>query len=297
MEFRKYMHLERFGNDEVQGIEVGTCYIFSKLDGSNASIWFYNNELQAGSRNRQLSLEKDNAGFYQNIKEQERYIKLVKENPTYYFYGEFLCPHSLKTYREDAWRKFYIFDVFDSVSNKYLHYDEYSKLLDKYDVEYIKPLCIIKNATYDNLLIELGNNKYLIKDGEGTGEGIVIKNYQFENKYKRVCWAKMITNAFKEKHISEMGPQVKVQKEMIEQQIVDKYIDKHLVDKVYSKIVNENEGWSSKYIPRLLQETFYDLIKEESWDFVKEFKFPTINFKTLQSLCILRIKEIRSELF
>ena len=102
MEFRKYMHLERFGNDEVQGIEVGTCYIFSKLDGSNASIWFYNNELQAGSRNRQLSLEKDNAGFYQNIKEQERYIKLVKENPTYYFYGEFLCPHSLKTYREDA---------------------------------------------------------------------------------------------------------------------------------------------------------------------------------------------------
>lgn len=33
MEFRKYMHLERFGNDEVQGIELGTCYIFSKLDG------------------------------------------------------------------------------------------------------------------------------------------------------------------------------------------------------------------------------------------------------------------------
>ena len=57
------------------------------------------------------------------------------------------------------------------------------------------------------------------------------------------------------------------------------------------------EGWSSKYIPRLLQETFYDLIKEESWDFVKEFKFPTINFKTLQTLCILRIKEIRPELF
>lgn len=29
MEFKKYQHLERFGNDEVEGIELGKLYIYS----------------------------------------------------------------------------------------------------------------------------------------------------------------------------------------------------------------------------------------------------------------------------
>ncbi len=155
MEFRKYMHLERFGNDEVQGIELGECYIFPKLDGTNASIWNHKDILQAGSRRRHLSLEADNAGFYQWIKEQKQYTSLIYENPALYFYGEWLVPHSLKTYREDAWRKFYIFDIWDSNQERYLHYENYATLLDQYNIEYIKPLCITKNATYDSLLKEL----------------------------------------------------------------------------------------------------------------------------------------------
>lgn len=62
MEFKKYMHVERFGNDEVQGIELGGCHLFSKLDGTNASVW-WNDGLNAGSRKRHLSIEDDNAGF------------------------------------------------------------------------------------------------------------------------------------------------------------------------------------------------------------------------------------------
>lgn len=31
MEFRKYMHVERFGNSEVADINIGTCYIFPIL--------------------------------------------------------------------------------------------------------------------------------------------------------------------------------------------------------------------------------------------------------------------------
>ena len=32
MEFRKYQHIERFGTDEVDGIEIGTTYVFPKID-------------------------------------------------------------------------------------------------------------------------------------------------------------------------------------------------------------------------------------------------------------------------
>jgi len=75
------------------------------------------------------------------------------------------------------------------------------------------------------------------------------------------------------------------------------YVTKHLVDKVYAKIVNEMDGWSSKYIPRLLGIVFYDLVNEELWNIIKKKKNPTINFKTLNILTVLKIKEIKPELF
>lgn len=64
MDFRKYQHIERFGTSEVEQIEIGTCYVFPKIDGTNSSVWLNDGELCAGSRNRQLSLESDNAGFF-----------------------------------------------------------------------------------------------------------------------------------------------------------------------------------------------------------------------------------------
>ena len=31
------MHLERYGNEEVEGIEQGTTYVFPQLDGTNGT--------------------------------------------------------------------------------------------------------------------------------------------------------------------------------------------------------------------------------------------------------------------
>ena len=296
MKFQKYMHLERFGNDEVQGIELGDCFVFPKLDGTNASVWF-DGEVKAGSRNRELSIGADNAGFLAWVQDDIELNELVAAYPQLTFYGEWLVPHSLKTYREDAWRKFYIVDVYDWDKEVYLPFNEYSAILHVYNVDYLSPLCIIKNATYDNLLVELENNTYLIQDGKGSGEGIVIKNYAFKNRYGNTVWAKMVTNTFKEKHTKELGANYKDFKEMIEQEICDQFVDKHLVDKAYSKIVIEMDGWSSKYIPRLLQTVYYDLVNEEIWNIVKKKKNPTINFKTLNTICILTVKSLKSELF
>ena len=32
MEFFRYQHVEKYGNEELQDIEFGTCYIFPKID-------------------------------------------------------------------------------------------------------------------------------------------------------------------------------------------------------------------------------------------------------------------------
>jgi len=297
MEFEKYMHLERFGTAEVEGIELGLCYIFPKIDGTSGSVW-WNDGVQAGSRRRHLVYgEGDNAGFREWAEKDKNLLLLLGRNKMLRLFGEWLVPHSIRTYRHDAWRKFYVFDVFHHERECFLSYDEYKPILDQYGVEYIPTLCTIKNPSYENLIKEVENNHFLIQEGKGSGEGIVVKNYDFQNRFGRVCWAKIVTNSFKEKHAKEMGAPNKVVKQMIEQSIVDEFVTKHLVEKTYDKIRVENNGWKSKYIPRLLQTVFYDLVNEEAWNFVKKHRNPVINFKTLNTVCVMKIKELKPDLF
>lgn len=300
MEFKKYQHIERFGTTEVRDIEIGTCYVFPKVDGTNASVWLDDDgRIRAGSRNRTLELDNDNAGFYNAIINDNRISSYLFNHPRHRLFGEWLVPHTLKTYKEDAWRKFYIFDVcLDKEDNslEYIPYNVYQEWLEEFNLDYIMPLKIIKNGSYENFVHELESNVFLVKDGMGTGEGVVIKNYDFYNQYKRQTWAKIVTSEFKEKHYKVMGcPQV--ENKMIEQDIVDTYITTALVEKEYAKIVNDNDGWQSRFIPQILGTVFYELINEEMWHIIKQFKNPSINFKTLNALTIKRVKEVKSEIF
>lgn len=301
MEFRKYQHIERFETDEVQGIELGLNYIFPKIDGTNGSVWLGDDgEIKAGSRRRELSLESDNAGFYAFVINNQNIINYIKEHPTHRLYGEWLVPHSLKTYKDDAWRKFYIFDVcIDKSENEveYIPYDIYKPMLEEFDLDYIPPIGIIKNGSYEQFIEMLNKNFFLVKDGKGVGEGIVIKNYDFYNKYRRQTWAKMVTNEFKEKHYKTMGAPIMEGNKMVEEKIVDEFCTSEFINKEYAKIVNEKKGWKSQYIPMLLGRVFHELVNEEIWNAIKKFKNPTINFKTLNIMVINKIKQVKSDIF
>jgi len=296
--FTKYPHLEKYGNNEVEGLLDGEVFIFPKIDGTNASVW-YNKEtdkIEAGSRNRQLSLDNDNAGFYNAIIKDKNVEHFLRAHPDYTLYGEWLVPHTLKTYEEDAWKKFYVFDVYDREFDKFLAFDKYTDLLSQSGVNQIRPIAIVRNPTENTLLRSLERNTFLIQDGKGMGEGIVAKNYNFVNKYGRVTWLKMITNSFKTRHHKEMGAPRLENKKVVEQDIVDKFIDKHAIEKEYAKISNE-DGFSSKMIPRLLNVVYYEMIKDHGWDMIKQFKSPTIDYKRLQRLAFIKVRELKPEIF
>lgn len=303
MEFIKYQHIERLGTPETDGILMGTCYIFPKIDGTNSSIWVGDGfGLSCGSRKRDLADGEDNHGFGAWVKQNEQlFLPFFMENPLARLYGEWLVPHTLKTYRPDAWRKFYVFDVWnitpksDETFFRLLPYSEYQPILEKFGIDYIPPIAITENPTVESLTAMLERNVYLIENGQGSGEGIVIKNYDYRNQYGRQTWAKIVKNEFKEKHWSNDPTKVKAP-DQIEEKIAGKYITQALVEKEYAKIASEN-GWSPKMIPRLLNTVFYCLIKEEAWNFVKDHKNPVIDFKNLNQWVIRKIKEIKPELF
>ena len=64
------------------------------------------------------------------------------------------------------------------------------------------------------------------------------------------------------------------------------------------KLINELDRWDNKQIPRFLSSVYHDFIVEESWTFLKTFKDPTINYKTLRAVVYHqtknRLKELQS---
>jgi len=298
----KYQHVEKLGTTEVGGILMGTVYVFPKIDGTNAHVWYDVEEAKHyyGSRNRTLSLASDNAGFCEWANRQDNLKDMAAAVGGAHVYGEWLVPHSLKTYKDSAWRKFYVFDIAERDDEtgvvRHYHYDKVQALCEEYDVDYIAPIRIITNPQYDNIVKVTEENTFLVKDGEGVGEGVVCKNYEFVNKYGRQTWAKVVTSDFKEKHNKPLGAPVSKGTAYVEEAIIERYLTDDIIDKVFAKLTLE-DGWSSKMIPRLLQTVWYDFINENSWEIIKAHKCPTINYKVLNKFLMNRIKSYKKELF
>lgn len=305
MTFLRYPHLEKFGNQNVQDIEFGVAHIFPKLDGTNSSVWFIpdpdcDGGLYSGSRNRVLSPDKDNAGFNAWASQsQELHAFLSTHLTKYRLFGEWLVPHTVKHYHDNAWKKFYIFDVLDQETGKFLEYEVYQPLLEQFGLDYVPCVTKIKNGSWENFLHEAKKCRYLLKDeNQAPGEGIVIKNYSWSNKQNEQVWAKIVNAEFKDDFHKVMGANL-LEGKSAAQAIVDQACTVHLVEKEYAKIVVANgNSWSSHFIPRLLHTVFYSVVTEELWDCLKIRKFnDLVNFKELQQLCIQKVKQIKPELF
>jgi hypothetical protein len=292
--FYPYQHVEKFERDDVEGIDLGTCFVFPKIDGTNSSVWLQENQIHCGSRKREISEEKDNAGFYKFIQGDSRFNSFLLDYPEWTLFGEWLVPHTLKTYIETAWNKFYVFDIYDRQNNKYISYLDYKPILEKYNIDYIPVQAIIKNPNKEQLYKEVENNIFLIKENCGFGEGIVIKNYNFTNKYGRVTWAKIVTNDFKAKHWKQQ-PTEKKGKEAVENKIIEQFFRRETVEKIFASM--KIEGFSSKRIPELLNRCWHDFIQEEIWIMIKKYKNPIIDFKKLSILYTMEIKKQFPEIF
>jgi len=296
MNFEKYQHVERFGTGEVDGINIGKCYVFPKIDGANASVWMHDDgRIGTGSRNNEITGTDSIKGFTSYIESHDGVKRFFDSYPNCRLFGEWLIPHTLKTYRDDAWRKFYVFDVLSQ--DGYIAYDVYAPILENLGIMYVPALAIINNPSVDQLVGLLETNSYLIKDGCGVGEGIVIKNYDYKNKYGRVTWAKIVRNEFKEDNKKSFGIKETQGANLVEYEIAAEPILGTICQKVLANIKSECGGWESRYVPRLLGTVWHDLVYEECWSWLKKHRNPAIDFKLLQKLVERKTKEYLPEIF
>jgi len=272
----KYTHIERLKNPEVEGILRGEIFCYPKLDGANASVEFINGRIVCRSRKQILNGENTLKGFLNYCVENSSNFSLLynffQEYPNIIIYGEWLIPHSIKTYKVDAWNKFYIFDFYNKLSESYLDFEEcrknFSPLLSNFD---FVPLI----GNYSNLdsvekLISLcEENNYLLESGKC--EGIVIKNYSFVNKYGRTPFAKLINEkltTIKEK-VSDLNN--------LEVDIIEKFLSEEYL----LKEINKVEAAHTK-IGYLVSTVFEEFVRDYILEIISKYKYPNINFKKLK---------------
>ena len=289
-EFKKYMHIERLGTDEVDGILSGDCYIFPKLDGANGSIWMdESKDIKCGSRKRELSENVNNRGFTQWVKANEdKFRKLFTNYPDVArVYGEWLVPHVIKYYEKSKYKNFYVFDVKD-INGLYIEYDSYKPWLEDCDIDYVPQIRKITDPLPDDLKeAALNDTRFLIGENDKRmGEGIVIKNYKFLNRFRRVCWAKLITadvlkqlKGTENESIENKDKKQRQQQPTVEDKIVEEFAPDHFIDKMIAILVSGDDKLSHEDIQHAI---YVEFLKEEAKDFLQMFENTKIHPKSIK---------------
>ena len=309
MHYKKYQHIEKLGREEVEGLLDGQVFCFPKIDGTNSCLFLDNDgNLCAGSRNRQLTLENDNAGFYAYALEHPEYKAYLEAHPNQILYGEWLVKHTIKTYSEDAWKKFYVFDVYeyapdedkpflteDEENGILLNFDALKSDLEEFGIEYIPVMAILKNPTIDDIAELAKQNHYLMPDDSNIGEGIVCKQYGFKNKWGRETWGKFVAEEFfnKKEKLRSKNHEVKSD---FEAKIAQEYITDTVIKKEYAKVKNEfPNAKRNELIGRTLNAAYEAFITEDLVTAVRNNKNCTINFRFLKKQSDHRVKEVLGE--
>lgn len=324
--FRKFMHVERLGHRATQGILEGTVYLMPKLDGTNGVVWFRDGEIRCGSRNNYLNPAsgQDNHGFRAAMLADPYWPEFFAQHPHLIVYGEWLVPHTVKDYLPEAWRKFYVFDMFDTVNHRYLTPEEMRHQVamtpdtspdscqSRVEIAFWAKLDSPTEAQLVHHLDVL--SKIAMKEGK-HGEGIVVKNYGWLNQDRHGrAWAKIIHPEFSNQGKAGKGvPKIDAP---VDQRLVDKFVTGDHVKKTLAKIVaivaeevkielpHDEQLWRGlalgnrdKVIPRLMGQVLSDLWSEEGWQIFKAAKGESISTSSFKALTEKRVKETLEWLF
>lgn len=175
-----------------------------KLDGSNGSFTFNDGKLEIFSRRTKLDPENNLNGFYQyihnfydsllNIERKE--FKMLLDN--HILFGEWLVPHKVY-YAEYYSKDFYLFDICEKDTKRYLSYDEVKDFAEKFGFRtpevflHVQPKDV---PTFNEEGVVKLAGKSNMSSPKDTGEGIVIK--YLDGKDEHEDYYKIVTDKFRE---------------------------------------------------------------------------------------------------
>lgn len=287
-EYKKYPKIHRLGKEETDGILDYEVIVQEKVDGANASIFWHDGEVRCGTRTRMLPKDDSFNGFQEAVRANELIHPFLEANQDLILYGEWLVRHTI-TYNEEAYKKFYLFDV--------AHLGENGDVIGWATQPTVEETAKSLGLEYPHIFAIGKMDEALIKEYVGqsaiapAGEGVVLKSGLFVNKFGDHCYAKVVHQKFKEANAIVFGGNNKNSETYWEMYVVNKYCTTARVRKIAQKLQGQTEErLDFKHTPQVAGTCYHDLITEEAWEIVK--KVPKLDFKKLQGLCMKKFIQI-----
>lgn len=263
---KKYQSIERHGKSGTHLTIEGEPYIViqEKIDGANASFMRVGDKILAFSRNTPLDESNNLRGFY----EWTQTLDVSKIHFGSIFFGEWTAKHKLD-YGNNH-NKFYLFDEYDTYTEKYMPFDEVKKVAEIFGIETVPVFYEGKFQSLEHIQSFVGKSAL----GE-IGEGVVVKNYDYTNKYGAQVFTKFVSDHFAE--VSKTK-QHKVKADPLTE-FINSTLTEARVSKLIHKLVDEgklDEDYAIEDMGSILRglgsSVFDDIIKEELDELLKVVK-------------------------
>jgi len=266
-EMKKFTDVVRLGHKSTLGVLNEGDYIIiqEKLDGANASFKRDGNKIRAFSRRQELSEENTLGGFYEFT--QSLNVDRLLDGVIYF--GEWLNPHKVK-YPEYQ-KQFFLFDIFNTYTSEYVNFSMVEDEAKRLGLNLIPVFYKGEYKSFEHLQSFVG--KTLLGGMLGdipTGEGIVVKNTQYRDRFGNQVYTKLVTDAFREvqKQKAPKDPKIELTQEQIfvNQVVTEARVEKMLYKFVDEGILDEHFGIEDMGLilrnmnPRIIE----DILKEES---------------------------------
>lgn len=283
-EYKAYPKIHRLGKEETDSILEYEVIVQEKVDGANVSIFQLDGKLRCGTRTRMLPEDESFNGFQEAVQANLNLAMYFSRNPDHILYGEWLVKHTI-TYPDEAYRKIYLFDIYDKASDTWLSQETVKQEAEFLGLEY-PHIFTVGKLTEEEIQEFVGKSAIA-----PAGEGVVLKAENFVNKYGDHVYAKVVHQKFKESNAIVFGGNNKHSETYWEMYVVNKYCTVGRVQKIMQKLQAETEKRLDKeHTSQLAGTCYHDLITEEAWEIVK--KVPALNFKKLQGLCMKKFIQI-----
>jgi hypothetical protein len=266
VEQKKYQDITRLGHKTTLGVlsKGDHIVIQEKIDGANASFRRVGNELFAFSRNNPLTPENTLGGFYEFVQNLN-----ISIGEGYIFFGEWTNPHKVK-YPEHQ-KKFFLYDIYNVETGEYLAWDIVKTIGETLGLELVPVFYEGEYISFEHLQGFVGQTVLGGKLGDiETGEGIVVKNVNYKDRFGNQKFVKLVTDVFRE--VQKQKPAKDPKRELTQEQVfVDQTVTEARVEKMLYKFVDEDildehfgiedMGVILKNMNPRIQE---DILKEES---------------------------------
>lgn len=297
---KKYPKIYRLGHDNNSEILVhGDDFLCveEKVDGGNGSFWIDEKDglLHFGSRNRDLTTDKDLKTFaLQQIKLGEM-LEGKTINPDYVYYIEWMQKHTINYTNaphiiglDIRLKHSANTEGYGMFLGREAKEEEFKRL----GIECI-PL-VWKGFVKDFKKLDVNTIITKSKYYDGMMEGIVIKNYNRKSRQgNHQLYAKVVREEFKETNKAVFGGIRN--KNSDTKKIVDEFVTEARIQKATMKFVNE-EGMALdlKLMSKVPTYVIKDVLKEEFGNIFAKYHF--IDFKEMKrkvsKLCLFVIREM-----